>query len=310
MEVESTVFCKEADKGGSKELENSNASKKRELKVKKKEKSEEMVAYVSNDLGMVAILEASSEQQAQADALQHIKNKVAVQFPHRLIIFLICMMACLTIYSLLMNQVILPGFENCDPAYWPLYWSPIVVFGYMQWYFARRNVSRYQEKMDLGFKFVDGDVRWTRREAALLAPTAVAAGTLAGLLGIGGGMVLGPLFVSLNFHPLVSTASTGLMMIFTSFSSTVQYLAVGRLPWRYALWFGSIGAIGAQTGDRVVKHLVDRTGRPSIVVILLGGLIGAAVIIMAASGVARVAEEAKNGEDIWAVNKALLVCDE
>jgi uncharacterized membrane protein YfcA len=180
----------------------------------------------------------------------------------------------------------------------------------MQWYFARRNVSRYQQKADLGYKFVDGDVRWTRREAALLALAAVAAGTLAGLLGIGGGMVLGPLFVSLNFHPLVSTASTGIMMIFTSFSSTVQYLAVGRLPWKYALWFGSIGVIGAQTGDRVVKHLVDRTGRPSIVVILLGALIGAAVIIMAASGAARVAVDAKNGEDIWAVNKALFVCDE
>ena len=70
--------------------------------------------------------------------------------------------------------------------------------------------------MDLGFKFVDDNVHWTRHEAALLAPTAIAAGTLVGLLGIGGGMVLGPLFVSLNFHPFVSTASMGLMMIFMS----------------------------------------------------------------------------------------------
>jgi uncharacterized membrane protein YfcA len=143
-----------------------------------------------------------------------------------------------------------------------------------------------------------------------LATAAVVAGVAAGLLGIGGGMILGPLFVALNVQPQVCAASTGFMILFTGLSSTVQYLAVGELPWRYALWFGSIGAIGGQTGQRVVMSYIDRTGRPSVVVILLGSIIGIGVIVMAASGSANVALDAKNGRNIWEVNADLFVCNE
>ena len=97
-----------------------------------------------------------------------------------------------------------------------------------------------------------------------MVPAAVGAGVAAGLLGIGGGMILGPLFVALNFQPQVGTATTGFMILFTAFGGTVKYVAVGRLPWQYLLWFGGIGIAGGQTGQRVVKKLLAKTGRPSL----------------------------------------------
>jgi outer membrane protein assembly factor BamB len=51
-------------------------------------------------------------------------------------------------------------------------------------------------------------------------------------------------------------------------------------------------------------------GRPSVVVILLGSIIGIGVIVMAASGSANVALDAKNGRNIWEVNADLFVCNE
>ena len=38
---------------------------------------------------------------------------------------------------------------------------------------------------------------------------------MSGMLGIGGGMVLGPLFLQLELHPQVTTATTGFMLLFT-----------------------------------------------------------------------------------------------
>ena len=61
---------------------------------------------------------------------------------------------------------------------------------------------------------------------------------------------------------------------------TVKYLTIGKLPWRHLLWFGAIGGVGGYTGQRVVKQLIKKTGRPSYVVFILGGIIALAVLVM------------------------------
>ena len=130
------------------------------------------------------------------------------------------------------------------------------------------------------------------------------------MLGLGGGMVLGPLFVALEFNPMVATSSTGFMILFTALASAVQYFAVGRLGWQFALWFALIGAIGAQTGQRVVKKIVHKTGRPSVVIFLLGSIISLSVIIMATSGVANIVSSMHSGEPLFEFATAQFRCGE
>lgn len=138
---------------------------------------------------------------------------------------------------------------------------------------------------------------------------AIISGTMSGMLGIGGGMVLGPLFIALEVDPEVSTATTGFMLLFTGFAGTTEYLAVGRLPWRYLLWFGAIGVCGAQAGQQLVKRLIERSGRPSIVVLLLGGVILLAVLCMTAIGIANLVSSSSSGEPIWEFHTELLACN-
>ena len=134
-------------------------------------------------------------------SLAKIEDDEARQFPATIYAALMAMTTFLLMYSLLVNGILVPGFNNCSPIlYWLAYASPIVVFGTTLWYFATINMNRYRTKVELGFHFVDGDVHWTSQAVRLLIPAAVGAGLLAGMLGIGGGMVLGPLFVALNFE--------------------------------------------------------------------------------------------------------------
>ena len=154
-----------------------------------------------------------------------------------------------------------------------------------------------------------GDIKWTRNATLLMVPAAVGAGVAAGLLGIGGGMILGPLFVALNFQPQVGTATTGFMILFTAFGGTVKYVAVGRLPWQYLLWFGGIGIAGGQTGQRVVKKLLAKTGRPSLVVFILGSIIALAVTIMTASGIINGVNAANTGANLFCFDLSQFICD-
>jgi hypothetical protein len=65
---------------------------------------------------------------------------------------------------------------------------------------SSRQMKSYSQKVQLGYPFVDGDIPWTSQTIPLLACASIGAGTLAGLLGVGGGMILGPLFVALNYE--------------------------------------------------------------------------------------------------------------
>ena len=72
---------------------------------------------------------------------------------------------------------------------------------------AKHNVRVHAEKVAADYPFAEGDIQWTAANALRMVPAAVGAGVAAGLLGIGGGMILGPLFVTLNFQPQAISAN-------------------------------------------------------------------------------------------------------
>jgi hypothetical protein len=53
-----------------------------------------------------------------------------------------------------------------------------------------------------------GDLKWSPRSTLLYPAVCVSAGVIAGLLGLGGGLVLTPLMLELGVHPATSAAST------------------------------------------------------------------------------------------------------
>ncbi|KAJ6354549.1 hypothetical protein OIU77_005205 [Salix suchowensis] len=55
----------------------------------------------------------------------------------------------------------------------------------------------------------------------------VVAGIVGGLLGIGGGFVMGPLFLEMGIHPQVSSGTATFGMLFSSSMSVVEYLSLG-----------------------------------------------------------------------------------
>jgi len=220
------------------------------------------------------------------------------------------MVTFFVVYSLLLGEIFDPDFTNCVVGYWPAYVSPFFFYGATTLYMARRNIAEGARMLEAGIEPVAGDIVWSRKSAGMLVPAAVGAGAAAGLLGIGGGMILGPIFVALDFQPQVGTATTGFMILFTAMGGTVKYLTIGKLSWQMFVWFAAVGAVGGQTGQRLVRRLIQRTGRPSYVVFLLGGIIAVAVVVMTSFGIQQAVEDADCGEDIWAPSTDQFVCEE
>lgn len=73
-------------------------------------------------------------------------------------------------------------------------------------------------------------------------------GILAGLLGIGGGTVLVPLLVALNYTPVQAVATSSLAILITSISGTVQNWRMGFFDLKRVVLLGLPALITAQFG--------------------------------------------------------------
>ncbi len=91
-------------------------------------------------------------------------------------------------------------------------------------------------------------------------------GIAAGLFGLGGGMVLGPYLISIGLHPEFSAALTGFTLIWVASSTSIQYSIVGALHFKHAAPFMMISSLGSLVGNNILRGLIRKYKRPSILI--------------------------------------------
>lgn len=92
----------------------------------------------------------------------------------------------------------------------------------------------------------------------LLLGSGLLAGVLAGFLGIGGGTVLVPILVALGHDPIEAVATSGLSIVITSLSGSVQNWRMGLLKVDRVVLLGLPALVTAQGGVIVANLLPDR----------------------------------------------------
>jgi uncharacterized membrane protein YfcA len=124
-----------------------------------------------------------------------------------------------------------------------------------------------------------GEIDYSLRSVASSAAVALAAGVLASLLGLGGGILMVPLFLSLGAHPASAAATSTLMVLFSATSAAAGQAAAGYVPLSFALAFGLASLVAGVLGAGVVSLLVARTGKGSPLVWLLTAVIGGGAVL-------------------------------
>ncbi len=90
--------------------------------------------------------------------------------------------------------------------------------------------------------------------------TGTLAGLLAGLFGVGGGVIMVPLQILLLRESIKTAIQTSLGVIaITAISATLGHAARGNVLWNVGLILGAGGLLGAQVSTRFLPRLSDRT---------------------------------------------------
>jgi len=169
---------------------------------------------------------------------------------------------------------------------------------------AEATLAKKKEAEETGYVKIEDaayyDMVWTNENLMKFPKTALLAGLAAGLLGIGGGMVLGPLFIEIGMQPTVAKSSCAFMILWTGLSGVIQYWMADKLGWQLALYFIVVGYFSGQIGQRGLKKVIKATGRESIVILLLGSIIGLACVSMVVTGSISISSKADcGGYDFW-----------
>jgi len=163
-------------------------------------------------------------------------------------------------------------------------WYPVLIVCQFLWtigfavVFGLRLVKNHEAKVACQYPFLETDVLWDASKLRFYASFTFIAGVVAGLIGIGGGMVLGPLMLVLGIHPRVSSATTATMIVLTSSSVAIMFVTSGLVPWEYAVFFFCVCFSGALVGKKYIDTYIKKTGMSSILIGILATIIGVATI--------------------------------
>lgn len=116
-------------------------------------------------------------------------------------------------------------------------------------------------KVKCGYDFHESDIEFDSKNTFRLSYIAVATGIAGAALGIGGGMIMNPLFLELGQMPVIASSTGMYIVMYSAAAITTQYIMTNELLWDYAGVCGLSTILGTYMGITLINNLVKRTGR-------------------------------------------------
>jgi len=138
---------------------------------------------------------------------------------------------------------------------------------------------------------VESDIAWNETTTIKYPAFAIIAGLIAGLFGIGGGLVYGPLMLSLDVHPAVASATSSCMILFVSSTATISYISYGYLVYDYALACFLVGLFSTFLGQILMSYLLQRFKRNSYIAFSIGIVVAISTVCMTVESIMEIRNE-------------------
>mmetsp|Transcript_39253 Transcript_39253/g.96986 ORF Transcript_39253/g.96986 Transcript_39253/m.96986 type:complete len:638 (-) Transcript_39253:336-2249(-) len=176
------------------------------------------------------------------------------------------------------------GLECGSVAYWAAVLGALPVLLLLSRQGGDVVCEHHHHLLSLGYEYAEGDVVWNKERVRSSCSVVGVAAIAAGLLGVGGGMVLGPIFLELQMNPLVASATSTFMVLLMASCTIAQFVIFGMLDQSFASWYGFVGVCGAVVGTKGAKALVEKSGRTSMLIFVLAFLLFASGALMLGTG--------------------------
>lgn len=178
---------------------------------------------------------------------------------------------------------------QCSMMYWLQQAGMLVVCG------AFTVAGAYSLPSSSSDGSAEGMLAWTPQSIRLYPLLSTIAGFLGGFLGIGGGIIMGPLLLELGMLPEASQATTAAFVFLSSSLATIQFIVLGKAMPEYALWFTTWVVIFTFLGQTAVDYVLRRWQRASLIVLSIAAIIAGSLVMMTIIGVSDTVTDLSRG---------------
>jgi len=166
-------------------------------------------------------------------------------------------------------------------SFWVLSLSNIPWVIFFGWLFRRMLIAEYEEKVETGIDFAEGEIKWDAKSTIVYPLICTIAGLFAGLFGVGGGIVKGPLMLEMGVNPSVAAATAATMIFFTTSAACVSFAIFGLLEVQYGAAGFFMGLICTAIGQFGVNVWMKTAKRGSPPVLSIGAVMALSTFLVA-----------------------------
>lgn len=152
------------------------------------------------------------------------------------------------------------------------------------------------KKAEAGYVYLDEDLKWDKKSTVIYPLISTLAGFCAGMFGIGGGIIKGPLMLAMGVHPAVASATSACMILFTSFTATTTFSVYGLMVTDYAIVGAILGFCATFIGQTVMSRILAKSKRNSYIAFSIGFVVLLSALLMTLESVLHLVSEEQNEE--------------
>ena len=188
---------------------------------------------------------------------------------------------------------------KCSSLYWFLMFSFLIIVLAYDYFIINHIETEYSYRKIINFPYDEKDINWTKSTIIKLCCIGFIAGFVAGVIGIGGGVVLGPILLDLGIHPVVGTVTTNMLVLITSSSTTFQFILFKMLNIQYGIICIIFSALGSYCGTYLVNTYVKKTGKQSFIVLVLFCVVIISAAVLPLSSLLNIIDDYRKGYNIF-----------
>jgi len=192
--------------------------------------------------------------------------------------------------------------DRCSIEDWMLLLSFIVLATIITVVCIIKLKANYRQKVEVGYMFTAGDIKWENHIIVQMLSIALVAGVLSGMVGLGGGVIFNIVLLEFGVNPLVSSATGMYMVMLATLSSSILFIMEGKMLYGYAIFLGFCMSVAAIIGLKSVDKVMKKYGRPSLLVIVLAGVIIGGTFTTSGLSIVQIVADYEDGKNLVKFN--------